>query len=363
MSADTMPSRMRPALLSRMRPLLRSRWFGVVVRVVVGGGVLVAIVARVGAGPFLHGLRSLDAQTVGAAVVLSAIATAAAAWRWSLIARRLGIGLPWTRAVGLYYRSQFLNSVLPGGVVGDVHRAVDHGRSADSIGMAARAVAVERAVGQVVQLAVTVVVIAFAGAAFGGVLLPAIGIGLGVLLVAAGIGTLASARVRRVLRREAAELRVGLGSPAVAAQAIGASIVVVACHVATFAIATAAVGADIPPLRMLTLAIVVLLAASIPLNVGGWGPREGAAGWAFAVAGFGAAAGVSAATLFGVLAIVSLVPGAAVTWLASIITRRNHRDRHPVRDPQLRRLPRRLPRHGSPAEAGALQRGGLRQGR
>lgn len=319
--------------------VVRSRWFGVTARAVVGAGVLAAIVARVGTGPFLHGVQSLDAGTVGAAIVLAAIATAAAAWRWTVIARRLGVGLPWSRAVGMYYRSQFLNTVLPGGVIGDVHRAVDHGRSAERLGMAARAVAVKRSVGQVVQVVITVLVIVAGGAAFGtagataggvdagaadfgGVVFPALGIGAAVLVLAATIAAVASAWVRNVLRREAAQLRVGLGSPAVAAQAIGASVVVCCCHIATFAIATAAVGAEVPPVRMLVLAVVVLLAAAIPLNLGGWGPREGAAGWAFAVAGFGTAAGVSAATLFGVLAIVSLVPGVLGTLLATIVQRR-----------------------------------------
>lgn len=319
--------------------VVRSRWFGVTARAVVGAGVLASIVARVGTGPFLHGVQSLDAATVGAAIMLAAVATAAAAWRWTVIARRLGVGLPWSKAVGMYYRSQFLNTVLPGGVIGDVHRAFDHGRSAERLGMAARAVAVERSVGQVVQVAITVLVIVAGGAAFGsaggatggadvggadfgGVVFPALGIGAAVLVLAATIAAVASARVRNVLRREAAQLRVGLGSPAVAAQAIGASIVVCCCHIATFAIATTAVGAEVPPVRMLVLAVVVLLAAAIPLNLGGWGPREGAAGWAFAVAGFGTAAGVSAATLFGVLAIVSLVPGVLGTMLATIVQRR-----------------------------------------
>ena len=66
----------------------------------------------------------------------------------------------------------------------------------------------------------------------------------------------------------------------------------------------------------------VLLAAAIPFNVGGWGPREGAAGWAFALAGAGAAAGVSAATLYGVLALVAVAPGAIAAWSAPVMRRR-----------------------------------------
>ncbi|WP_431279233.1 lysylphosphatidylglycerol synthase transmembrane domain-containing protein [Leifsonia poae] len=348
---------------SRAREIVASRGFRLTIRIVVGGGVLVAVVARVGTGPFVHGLLSLDAPAIGAAIVFAAIATAAAAWRWQLIARRLGVALRWSTAVKMYYQSQFLNTVLPGGVVGDVQRAVDHGRNADSVAKAARAVVVERTVGQVVQLGLTVVVLAFFGAEYEGFLFPVIGIGLAALAVGALAATVASARFRRALRHEVVEVRAGLGSPAVSAQVVGASIVVVACHVATFAVATTAVGVNVPPVQVVTLAIVVLLAASIPLNVGGWGPREGVAGWAFAVAGFGASAGVSAATLFGVLAIISIVPGVIVTRLASVSSRRNHRDRPTVRDVELRHLPRWVPRHRAPAEARTLERSGLRSGR
>jgi uncharacterized membrane protein YbhN (UPF0104 family) len=353
----------RRSIEARARTAFRSRWFSLTARIVVGGGILSALLAHVGTGPFLHGLLSLDAPAIGAAIILAAVATAAAAWRWQLIARRLGVGLRWSTAVRMYYRSQLLNTVLPGGVIGDVQRAVDHGRKAESIGMATRAVAVERTVGQLVQLALSVTVLLFFGAEFEGYLLPAIGIVAGTLAVTTTAAVTASARLRRILRHEAAELRAGLGSMAVLIQVIAASIVVVCCHVATFAVAAAAVGVGVPPVRMLTIALVVLLAAAIPLNIGGWGPREGVAGWAFAIAGLGASAGVSSATLFGVLAIISVAPGVIVTRTASLISRRNHRDRQPVRDPQLRDLPRRIPRHGPPAAAHPLEPSGLRSGR
>ena len=44
----------------------------------------------------------------------------------------------------------------------------------------------------------------------------------------------------------------------------------------------AAVGVPLSPARLVPLALVVLLAGSVPLNVGGWGPREGVAAWVFA---------------------------------------------------------------------------------
>jgi hypothetical protein len=58
--------------------------------------------------------------------------------------------------------------------------------------------------------------------------------------------------------------------------------------------------------------MVVQIAAVIPLTIGGWGPREGAAAWAFAAAGLGAATGVTIVTLYAVLMLAAVAPGAGL---------------------------------------------------
>jgi glycosyltransferase 2 family protein len=307
---------------------MRSSWLRLTTRLVVGVGVLIAVVANVGTGPFLHGLVSVDGRTIGAAILLAAVATSAAAWRWRLIAIRLGVELRWSTALGLYFRSQFLNTVLPGGIAGDVHRAVAHGQSAENIKQTARAVVIERSAGQVVQVAAAIVVVVCFGREFEGYLFAVIAIGLGAIVVAVLVTIAASPRGRTALVHEARELRAGLGSVRVAVQVVMASVIVITCLVATFALATAAVGESVPPPQMLTLAVVILLGASIPLNIGGWGPREGIAGWAFAVAGYGASAGVAASTLFGVLAMISVAPGAIVAVVSA--ARRQHPPTAPI---------------------------------
>ena len=302
----------------RLHAVLSSRWLRRTTRSLVGVGVLIAVVAQVGSGPFLHGLFSIDLRVIAAAFALSAAATAAAAWRWSIIAGRLGVSVPLPAAVGMYYRSQFLNTVLPGGVVGDVHRAITQGRNAGNVAQASRAVAIERTVGQLVQIALAVVVLACFGIEFEGYLLSALGIGLAVLVLAALAAAAASVRTRSALRRELDELSAGVGSPGAFARVVVASIVVVACHVVTFGVAVGAVGASVPPLRLAAIALVVLLAGSIPLSLGGWGPREGIAGWAFAVAGLGASTGVAASALFGVVAMIAVAPGLVLTALSAV---------------------------------------------
>lgn len=315
---------------SRVRAALSSTWLRLTARSLVGLGVLIAVVAQVGSAPFLHGLLSIDLRVIAVTLVLSVAATVAAAWRWRVIAGRLGVGLRFTEAVGLYYRSQFLNTVLPGGVFGDVQRAVVQGRSAGNVPQAARAVVIERTVGQVVQITLAVIVLAGFGLEFGGYLLPALTAMLAVLVVAVLGAAATSPRLRRRLRRELRELSAGIGSPGAFAHVVIASIVVVGCHVATLGVAVAAVGANVPPLRLAALALVILIAGSIPLNIGGWGPREGIAGWTFAVAGLGASTGVAASALFGVLAMIAVAPG-----LVLAVTSAVRRARTPATAPTL----------------------------
>jgi glycosyltransferase 2 family protein len=123
-----------------------------------GAAILAVLVWRVGAGPFVDGLRLTTAWALAAAMAITSLTTLCCAWRWSLVAGGLGVDVPLRTAVSAYYRFQFLNSTLPGGVIGDVHRGVLHGRAVGDLGRGLRSVAWERASGQAVQALLTVAV-------------------------------------------------------------------------------------------------------------------------------------------------------------------------------------------------------------
>src|ERR1700760_1496537 len=112
---------------------------------------------RLGTGPFVEGLRSVNGTALAAATGIGVLTTLCCAWRWRTVARALDVELSLGTAVAAYYRSLFLNVALPGGVVGDVHRGFSHGRDAGDVGRGLRAVAWERLAGQVVQVLLTVV--------------------------------------------------------------------------------------------------------------------------------------------------------------------------------------------------------------
>jgi hypothetical protein len=215
--------------------------------------------------------------------------------------------------VAAYYRSLFLNLTLPGGVAGDVHRGISHGRETSDVGRGLRAVAWERSAGQVVQMVLTIAILLVLPSPVQAAVPLA-----GLALLAATGGVVLVTRAWPRLRSAAArDLRDGLLARRAWPAIVIASALVVAGHAVTFLIAAHTAGATAPPAEMLPLALLVLLAAALP-NVGGWGPREGVTAWAFAAAGLDASRGVATAVVYGVMIFVASLPGAAILAAAWI---------------------------------------------
>lgn len=271
-------------------------------RALAGLGILAALLQWHSTDAFVAALHAVDVRSMLAALAVGFVTTVLSAARWGLVARRLGLSLPLPSAVADYYKAQFLNTVLPAGVLGDVHRAVSHGRRSGA--RAARAVFLERVAGQIAPLLVGAAVLAARPAvlpAFAPVLVVA-GVVLSVLLV------LARWR-RRALARTVADARAVLDAwPAVAALSVAA----LAGHLSLFVLAARLAGAAAPLLDLLPLLLLALLAMVLPVNVGGWGPREGVLAVAFGAAGLGSAQGLTVSVVYGVLTFVACLPGAAL---------------------------------------------------
>jgi uncharacterized membrane protein YbhN (UPF0104 family) len=291
-----------------------------------GVAILAVLLWRMGTGVFLEGLRRIDVPTLLVALGIGAVTTVFSAWRWALVARGLRIRLPLGAAVADYYRSLFLNAALPGGIVGDVHRAVRHGQSAGDVGRGVRAVVLERTAGQLVlAVAGVTVLLILPSPVLADVrhFAPLVALGaVGALAVFLAIRMNSPARRRGGrLRATLAEAREGLLSRRNGPGVALSSVVVLAGHLATFVVAARAAGSAASVLTLLPLAVLALLAMSVPLNVGGWGPREGVTAWAFGAAGLGAHTGLAVAVVYGVLTFVAALPGAVVLvarWYAGL---------------------------------------------
>ncbi len=278
---------------------------------IVGLAVLGVVLWRTGSDPFVAGVRALDVPTLALGAALAVPITCACAWRWHLVARGLGVPVGPAAAVASCYRAQFLNTILPGGVLGDVHRGVHHGRMAGSTGLGLRAVVWERTAGQVVQAAVVVGLLLLLPSPFrdslpwllGALVTGAAVVGLGLLLLGTGPSWVHALRE---------DLRHGVLARASWPGVVLASILALAGHLATYLLAARAVGVTASATTLLPLALIVLVAAGLPTNVAGWGPREGAAAWTFGAAGLGAEQGVAAAVAYGAIVAVASLPGAVV---------------------------------------------------
>jgi len=301
----------------------------------VGGlAVLAVLVWWFSAGAFAGALLAIDGRALAAALAVGLATTVLSAWRWRIVARGVGLRLPLPGAVADYYRALFLNAVLPGGVLGDVHRGVAHGRRAGDVGRGVRAVVLERGAGQAVLIAAGAAVLLTvppAWAAAGRLMLPGPQAAVWAAVAAAAAGALAAwvrwgsgaRRVRCALSAFAADLRGGLLSRASWPGVLLLSAAVLAGHVALFAVAAHTVGAEAPPSRLIPLALFALLAMGLPVNVAGWGPREAASAAAFAAAGLTAGQGLAASVAYGALALAASLPG-AVFLLLCAASRRDH---------------------------------------
>jgi uncharacterized membrane protein YbhN (UPF0104 family) len=269
----------------------------------------------------MTGVESLDARSLILGAGIAGPVTVACAWRWHLVAGVLGVAIRVPTAVASYYRSQFLNTVLPGGVLGDVHRGVLHGREVADTGRALRAVAWERLAGQAVLVAFAMVVLLLLPSPVS----PAMPMGVALLVAGSLLCTSVALRQWRVPTCCAGRvLRVVLNDSRLCLTARGswvgvvlASALAVGGHVVTYLVAARAVGVTAPLATLLPLSVLVLVAAGLPLNLAGWGPREGMAAFTFAAAGLGADQGVATAVAYGAMVFVANLPGAIVLLTTS----------------------------------------------
>ncbi|HET6908201.1 MAG TPA: lysylphosphatidylglycerol synthase domain-containing protein [Mycobacteriales bacterium] len=298
--------------------------------------VLVVVFWRLGTGPFLDGLEAVDARALVAAAVIVFGTTFCSAWRWTIVARGLGVRLALPAAVAAYYRAVFLNLTLPGGVAGDVHRGVVHGREVQDLAGALKAVVWERAAGQVVQAVLTVAVLLVLPSPVRSSM-PFVALALvATVVVVMLVGRLriggALSRWSRLRNTVVADIRNGVLRPSALPAVLLTSVLVVVGHTLTFFIAAHSAGVRAPISRLLPLALLALLAMVLP-SIAGWGPREGATAWVFAAAGLGAGRGAASAVTYGVLVLAASLPGAIILCVGWLPRRRSSRTRQGKSEP------------------------------
>ncbi|MDN3524817.1 lysylphosphatidylglycerol synthase transmembrane domain-containing protein [Halomonas sabkhae] len=283
----------------------------------------------------------LQVGWVIAGLLVSVPQVAMSAWRWWYTQRCLGLSMaPW-QAFQEYYLATFLNQVLPGGVAGDVSRAWRHARQTGEAWrdrrrqQALRAVVIERVSGQLalallVALSLALLPIwqplrhqlgrfmADQGASL--VVLPLALIGSGAL-VAWGVSQVRRRTMPAVLAGGWQDVRHSLLMPRRLGLHLLVSLATVFSYALVMLCAARAIGIETSAATLLALAPLLLLAMVMPLSLAGWGWREGAAALVWPLIGLSAADGVAVSLAYGLLVLVSSLPGVLVLLAALLAPR------------------------------------------
>jgi glycosyltransferase 2 family protein len=254
-------------------------------------------------------LRQAEPVWLLLAIVALHAQTILSALRWQRVASALGQPMTQGHAVREYYVAQVVNQTLPGGVVGDGARAVRAAPPGD-LSAAMAAVALERALGQAALLAVMVVGFA-ASFAVGRIAWPAGALPFALLalagvVMAVGVVVTRATGLRRMIGPAFAPVGQKLRLSVL-------SLAIVTLNLAAFVATARATGTTLTPEAILTVIPLILTAMLIPLTVGGWGWREGAAFALLPLAGATPDAGLVASATYGVLILSAALPGAF--WL------------------------------------------------
>lgn len=262
-------------------------------------------------------LASADPLWLVAALWALTLQTVLSALRWRLTAAQFGISLGRRIALREYYLSQAVNQALPGGVLGDAGRAV-RARAQAGLLASGQAVVFERLAGQIALFVVLAIAFVATFAVHGGfewpdwLMPPVLALLVGGLVLPVGVWTTGRhlpGSAGRALDRLGRSFAIALAAPVVRWRQIGLSLGTALCNIAAFGFCAWAIGADLPVAAIAALVPLILFTMLVPVTVSGWGVREGAAALLFPLAGATAAQGLAASIAFGLVVLVSVLPG------------------------------------------------------
>lgn len=259
-------------------------------------------------------------------MLLSAFQVTLLAWRWREIANVGAKGLPFASALQISFIGSFFSQVLPSTVGGDAARIWLFARQGGGWAAATYSVLIDRVVG---VTALALIVLACLPWSFELVHDPL----ARAVLVLIGFGAVTGAFVFLALGIWPLHLfeRFALTRHFTAAsrmagrlcRASGSALIVVVCslaiHIMTIAVAwcwARAVAAPVTFAEVLFVLPPVLLIATVPISIAGWGVRESAMILAFSYAGLAESDGLVVSILFG---LTTLAIGAigGIVWIAS----------------------------------------------
>ncbi|WP_415922570.1 lysylphosphatidylglycerol synthase transmembrane domain-containing protein [Tateyamaria sp. SN6-1] len=268
---------------------------------------LAALLWWVDASSVFAMLQGVDVAWIAMGLLAITISTVAMAHRWQVVASAFDVQITYRVALREYYLAQLVNMALPGGVAGDVTRAVRTRHQAD-LTRAAQSVMAERLLGQIAMVGFMSVGFALAllrpgGPDWGLVAWLVLAVVVGCVAVAAAISQTDTATGRF--------LTVTLRTMRQPVIALHGTLTTISLVIAFYCCARA-LDVTIPTAGWFTLIPLILCAMLVPLSIGGWGWREGAAAALFPIIGAPASAGVAVGITYGLVVLLAALPAAFI---------------------------------------------------
>jgi len=271
----------------------------VLIRIVVGVGVLAFLLVKADVGKLWDTLRAADGLYIVAALAAIFTGLVVSAFRWKAYLDALELPLPYGTLFRLYFVGTFFNAFLPTGIGGDAYKAVRLGRDKDSMAPAFASVFLDRFAGVVGMAAIGLVssgyLLAAGKANKNGqaavpivALVASLGImGIAIILLLGGERLLGKGRLIKHegiggrVRRAMRSIHTAARHPDAAARGYLFGVIFQALVMTYHILIGKALGiTGVPLMTYASIMVLSSLATMIPLSINGLGFREGAYIWA-----------------------------------------------------------------------------------
>lgn len=295
-------------------------------KLALSAGLIWLLVERIEIGAVAERLTQLAPGTIAAGLALLLVQQVLAGWRWRIVSYRVGVPLGFVTAFRLLFVGLFFNQTLVSSIGGDAVRLWFVRSLAVGTASAFRSVLIDRLVGLAglflivaATLPVLLELVATPSARAGVLAVLGTGIGVFALLLLLDRLPVLPQRLRtkgaldefaQAFRRVLLDARTGFS-------AMGLSLGVHLLSALTVFVLARGIGVEVSFGQMVVLVPPVILVATLPISVAGWGVREGAMVTALGFVGVAPADAFAVSVIFGLALVVIALPGGAI-WLIGL---------------------------------------------
>tara|TARA_Y100000590_G_scaffold115336_2_gene131618 strand:- start:1560 stop:2456 length:897 start_codon:yes stop_codon:yes gene_type:complete len=285
--------------------------FFIIIKYLISLGLLYLIFKNYG-NDFLRLIQVIELKYIAIVIVISILQYIFSAYRWMYISKFTNLEISFSYSLKFYYISNFLNNVLPGGILGDLYRIYhtsEDKRKLIELGKSFQSVLFERLSGQLVLFIVFLTSLTFYFlfyekyvAFFYLLLMMSIIIIIGKLLLRKKFKNFFK---RNIFGKNFSSIFSG----SIFWQHFFYSFFVISSYISIYVITALSLKLNIDYFSFLVFTPLILFSMSIPISVGGWGVREVTALLVSFLLGLSASASVTVSIVYGLLNFLCSLPG------------------------------------------------------